>query len=137
LVQDVINISVEGAFVAVSISYGLVEERATSFPLVNPRDNTLGAVTLANIPPDVLSDGFRINPQVRALAVRDGRLNEQFPVTPETFQRLKSADNFSFLLSIVDTGTGRELQNRPVHSLATLGRADGHRPFKMLPQPMV
>ena len=136
LVQDVINISVEGAFVAVSISYGLVEERATSLPLVNP-PATLGAVTLANVPPDVLIDGFRINPQVRAVAVRDGRLNEQCPVTPETFQRLKSEDNFSFLLSIVDTGTGRELQNRPVHSLATLGRADGHRPFKMLPQPMV
>ena len=136
LVQDVINVSVEGAFVAVSISYGLVEERATSLPLVNP-PATLSAVTLANVPPDVLIDGFRINPQVRAVAVRDGRLNIQFPVTPETFQRLKSADNFSFLLSIVDTGTGRELQNRPVHSLATLGRADGHRPFKMLPQPMV
>ena len=30
LVQDVINVSVEGAFVAVSIGYGLVEERATS-----------------------------------------------------------------------------------------------------------
>ena len=141
LVQDVINISVEGAFVAVSISYGLVEERATSLQLLNP-PATLGEVKLTNFPPDSLIDGFRLNPQVRAVAVRDGRLNEQFPVTPETFQaetfqRLKSADNFSFLLSIVDTGTGRELQNRPVHSLATLGRADGHRPFKMLPQPMV
>ena len=69
--------------------------------------------------------------------MRDGRLNDQLPVTPEMFQRLQSADNFSFMLSIVDTGTGRELQNRPVHSLATLGRADGRRPFKMLPQPMV
>jgi hypothetical protein len=141
LVQDVINVSVEGAFVAVSIGYGLVEERATTLQLLNP-PATLGAVTLANLPPDSLIDGFRLNPHVRAVAVRDGRLNEQFPVTPETFQaetfqRLKSADNFSFLLSIVDTGTGRELQNRPVHSLATLGRADGHRPFKMLPQPMV
>ncbi len=67
----------------------------------------------------------------------NGQLNGDLPVTPETFQRLKSADNFSFLLSIVDTATGRELQNRPVHSLATLGGADGRRPFKMLPQPMV
>jgi hypothetical protein len=31
LVQDVINISVEGVFVAVSIGYGLVEERAEAF----------------------------------------------------------------------------------------------------------
>ena len=35
LVQDVINISVEGVFVAVSIGYGLVEERATSLQLIN------------------------------------------------------------------------------------------------------
>jgi hypothetical protein len=148
LVQDVINVSVEGAFVAVSIGYGLVEERAEALQLINlppapdpsmpPPPVPLGAVTLANLPPDVLIDGFRLNPQVRAAAMmRDGRLNEQFLVTAETFQRLKSADNFNFLLSIIDTGTGRELQNRPVNSLATLGRADGHRPFKMLPQPMV
>jgi hypothetical protein len=50
---------------------------------------------------------------------------------------LKPIDNFNFLLSLVDTGTGRELQNKPVDSLATLGGADGRRPFKMLPQPMV
>jgi hypothetical protein len=152
LVQDVINVSVEGAFVAVSISYGLVEERAEALQLITPPGTTSPAilrdVTLANLPPDVLIDGFRLNPQVRAVAMSEGRLNEQFPVPPETFQpdkfqrektfqRLKSVDSFSFLLSIVDTGTGRELQNRPVHSLATLGRADGHRPFKMLPQPMV
>src|SRR5512145_1712157 len=53
LVQDVINISVEGAFVAVSISYGLVEERATSLQLLNP-PATLGEVKLANFPPDSL-----------------------------------------------------------------------------------
>jgi hypothetical protein len=144
LLQDVINVSVEGVFVAVSIGYGLVEERATSLQLITPPGTTppatLGAVTLANLPPDVLIEGFRLNPHVSPLAVRDGRLNEQLPVTLETVQdtvqRLKSADNFSFLFSIVDTATGRELQNRPVHSLATLGGADGQRPFKMLPQPM-
>jgi hypothetical protein len=140
LVQDVINVSVEGVFVAVSIGYGLVEERAETLPLITPPNTTppvtLGAVTLANIPPDSLIEGFRLNPHVSPLAVVNGSLNEQLPVMLETFQRLKSADNFSFLFSIVDTATGRELQNRPVHSLATLGRADGRRPFKMLPQPM-
>jgi hypothetical protein len=148
LVQDVINISVEGVFVAVSIGYGLVQEPAEALKLIIPPDTTppvtLGDVTLANIPPDILIEGFRLNPQVSAIAVRgDGSLNEQLPVTPEPqetvqkmIQRLKSADNFSFLFSIVDTATGRELQNRPVHSLATLGGADGRRPFKMLPQPM-
>jgi hypothetical protein len=136
LVQDVINISVEGVFVAVSIGYGLVEERAEALDLRN-KPATLGAVTLADFPPDVLIEGFRLNPNMSAIALQNGQLNTELPVTGETFQRLKSADNFSFLLSIVDTGTGRELQNRPVHSLATLGRPDGQRPFKMLPQPMV
>jgi hypothetical protein len=136
LVQDVINISVEGIFVAVSIGYGLVEERAEALDLRgNPAK--LGEVTLANLPPDVLIEGFRLNPNMRAIAIQNGQLNTDLPVTRETFQRLQSADNFSFMLSIVDTGTGRELQNRPVHSLATLGRADGRRPFKMLPQPIV
>jgi hypothetical protein len=151
LVQDVINVSVEGIFVAVSIGYGLVEERAEALQLINlppaldsstpPPTMPLGDVKLADLPPDVLIDGFRLNPQVRAAAMtRDGRLNGRLPVTlgtvQDTIQRLKSADNFSFLFSIVDTATGRELQNRPVHSLATLGGADGRRPFKMLPQPM-
>jgi hypothetical protein len=138
--------------VAVSIGYGLVEEPAEALQLITPPGTTppttLDAITLAHLPPDVLIDGFRLNPQMRAAIVSDGSLNREFPIPPgtfdpeqfrrlKTFQRLKSADNFSFFLSIVDTGTGRELQNRPVHSLATLGRADGRRPFKMLPQPMV
>jgi hypothetical protein len=139
LVQDVINVSVEGVFVAVSIGYGLSEERAEAIDLTDliAPPATLGAVTLANLPPDALLDGFRLNPNLRPLLAPDGRLNGQLPVTPGMFQRLKPAENFSFLLSLVDTGTGRELQNKPVHSLATLGGADGRRPFKMLPQPMV
>jgi len=136
LVQDVINVSVEGVFVAVSIGYGLAEERAEQLVLRTPPAN-LGDVKLANLPPDALIDGFRLNPNLRPLIAPDGRLNDTLPVRPEMFQRLKPIDNFNFLLSLVDTGTGRELQNKPVNSLATLGRADGRRPFKMLPQPMV
>jgi hypothetical protein len=136
LVQDVINVSVEGVFVAVSIGYGLVEERTAPLNL-RTSPATLGEIKLANLPPDALVDGFRLNPDLRPLIAPDGRLNDTLPVRPEMFQRLNPVDNFNFLLSMVDTGTGRELQNKPVNSLATLGRADGRRPFKMLPQPMV
>jgi len=136
LVQDVINVSVEGVFVATAIGYGLAEERAAELILKTPPAN-LGDVKLANLPPDALIDGFRLNPNLRPLIAPDGRLINTLPVRPEMFQRLKPTDNFNFLLSLVDTGTGRELQNKPVNSLATLGRADGRRPFKMLPQPMV
>lgn len=152
LVQDVINISVEGVFVAVSIGYGLDEERAAALTLRDPPTfdpPSLGEITLDNIPPDLLIEGFRINPQFAGLALKNGQLNEQLPFSvaqgPTSndpnkqgiFQRLKRTENFGFLLSLVDTATGRELQNEPVHSVATLGRADGQRPFKMLPQPMV
>jgi hypothetical protein len=160
LVQDVINISVEGVFVAVSIGYGLDEERAAALTLRDPPtitpenppplgEITLDKITLDTIPPDVLIEGFRINPQFAGLALKNGQLNDALPFSvakgpPSNdpnkqgiFQRLKRTENFGFLLSLVDTATGRELQNEPVHSVATLGRADGQRPFKMLPQPMV
>jgi len=147
LVQDVISISVEGLFYAVAISYGFDEERAAPLNLVtgtgsgrtpeNP--TTLGDLTLDNIPPDVLVEGFRLNPDLARVAVKGDSLDATLPfeVAKVFFQRLRKTENFNFLFSIVDTATGRELQNEPVHSVATLGRADGRRPFKMLPQPMV
>lgn len=146
LIQDVINVSVEGVFIAVSIGYGFDEDRAEKIELTrivpDPEDPTrpkLGEITLDNLLSDVLVEGFRINPDFAAVAIKNGQLNESLPldVAQNIFQRLKQTENFSFLLSIVDTATGRELQNEPVHSVATLGRADGRRPFKMLPQPMV
>jgi hypothetical protein len=140
LIQDVINVSAEGVFIATSIGYGLAEDRAEPVALTGD-PATLADVKLANLPPDVLIEGFRINPNLRALASPNGALNAGLPLSQDLrrslFQRLKSATNFSFLLSLVDTGSGRELQNKPAHSLATLGSADGRRPFKMLPQPMV
>ena len=154
LIQDVINIRVEGVFVAVSIGYGFDEDRAEPLTLhlrqgrTPPAPSNFSDLTLDDIPPDILIEGFRINPDFGAAAVpmQNGqlKLNETFPLdvdlqTKQTkvLQRLKQTENFGFLLSIVDTATGRELQNEPVHSMATLGRADGRRPFKMLPQPMV
>ena len=41
-----------------------------------------------------------------------------------------------FKYSIVDSGTGRELQNLPIYNIAGLGRADGERPFRPFPKPM-
>ncbi|MCI0695254.1 hypothetical protein L0337_25010 [candidate division KSB1 bacterium] len=150
LVQDVINISVDGVFVATALGYGFDEDRAellTLIPSLDPETNdpkpeipqTLGEITLENIPPDVLIEGFRINPDFAGVAIQKGVINEnlRLDAAPGILQRLNASENFSFMLSIVDTSSGRELQNKPVHSLATLGRADGRRPFKMLPQPMV
>jgi len=145
LIQDVINISVEGVFVAVSIGYGLDEKRTEKFELIGidtgpgAMQPTLGDILLDNIPPDFLIEGFRINPDFASVAIQNGRLNASLPfsVAGGIFERVKPPENYSFMISIVDSATGRELQNEPVHSVATLGRANGQRPFKMLSQPMV
>jgi hypothetical protein len=80
-VQDVVNISIEGAFVAVTIGYSFI-------------------------------------PVLKREGSADDRLIE-------------------FKYSIVDSGSGRELQNRPVHNIAGLGDATGRRPFRSLAKPML
>ena len=42
----------------------------------------------------------------------------------------------NFKYSIVDSGTGRELQNQPIHNIAGLGEASGDRPFRPFAKPM-
>jgi hypothetical protein len=42
-----------------------------------------------------------------------------------------------FKYSIVDSGTGRELQNQPLHNIAGLGESTGNRPFRPLAKPML
>jgi hypothetical protein len=80
-VQDVINISIEGAFVAVAIGYSFIPAPALSLPS-----------------------------------------NERA---------------IDFKYSIIDSGSGRELQNKPIHNVAGLGEPNGIRPFRPLAKPMV
>lgn len=42
-----------------------------------------------------------------------------------------------FKYSIVDSGTGRELQNKAIHNIAGLGEATGDRPFRPPAKPMI
>jgi hypothetical protein len=83
-VQVVINVSVEGAFVAVTIGYSFIPA------------------------PD-----------------------EKGVVTPDNNRAI------DFKYSIVDSGSGRELQNRPIHNIAGLGEPNGERPFRALAKPML
>ncbi|HZM85109.1 MAG TPA: hypothetical protein VFF31_01010 [Blastocatellia bacterium] len=139
VIQDVINVSAEGVFVAIAIGYAFEEDRAEPVVLRSPGQARLGDMTLNSFPPDVLIEGFRIDPAFESVAFRGDQLDESLDgsVAQKIFQRIKPPENFGFLISIVDSATGRELQNEPVHSVATLGRADGQRPFKALSQPMV
>ena len=52
------------------------------------------------------------------------------------FQRVRAPAEISFLFSILDSGTGRELQDEPVHNIASLGKSNGERPFRLLAQPI-
>jgi hypothetical protein len=156
IIQDVINISSDGIFVATGIGYGFEEDRArdthiNQVPIATPFAPS--ALTLADVPPSALIEGFRLNPRSERLLLEDlppgvgGRVDplrerklSTLPIhgshRANVLQQIKPAEEISFLFSIVDSGTGRELQDEPIHNLASLGRSDGERPFRVLAQPM-
>ena len=154
LVQDVINISPDGVFVAVAIGYGLEEERGRATkvepePALDPF--VPGDIKLGKIPAAALIEGFRVAPQFESVvfstdqgAGQEARRKEKIfsiqklPVefAGKLFQRVKPPEEISFLFSIVDSGTGRELQDEPTHNLASLGKSNGERPFRPLAQPL-
>jgi len=101
-VQDVINISVEGGFVAVAIGYSFIPP--STLDVVPTIDGVTGL------------EGF-LAPLVKSLLVR--------------------FIGIDFKYSIVDSGTGRELQNKPIHNIAGLGEPTGDRPFRPLAKPML
>jgi hypothetical protein len=162
LVQDVINISQEGVVVAVAIGYGFEEDRGRATDIALPSGQTTerpGNITLGQIPADALIEGFRVNPRFESLVFRSeqtiggsarvtgfsdqplpANLFERIkPIKPEDdtlFHKVKSPEEISFLFSLVDTASGRELQDEPTHNLASLGISNGERPFRLLAQPL-
>ena len=113
-VQDVINISIDGAFVAVSIGYSFVPASIELSPPNTRADGSIPTEALA----DLLLSIARAEPSlVQSLIVR--------------------LCGIEFKYSVVDSGTGRELQNRPIHNIAGLGESSGDRPFRPLAKPMM
>jgi len=115
-VQDVINISTEGTFVAVSVGSSFV-----------PAAKTLTATT-APPPFDATFAGL-----FPGTAVGFGA-NDAFTTLAESL--LLRFGGIHFLYTIVDSGSGRELQNKSVHNIAGLGAADGDRPFRPFARPV-
>ncbi len=140
--EDVINVGVEGVFVAVAVGYGLERDAAT--PTLVSGDGTLGDATLADLPPHTLMDGVRINPAVDRVAFPDGqqldptldRATANRYQLLQTIRRDMDQEDLSFLFNIVDSGSGRELQNAPIQNVAGLGKANGERPFRTLARPL-
>ena len=149
--ESVINISPDGAFTAVAISYGFDEERGraiNSFGFSGSK--APGSLTLSDFPPEAFLDGIRVNPkflpvifEVRStengiipirystVQVSDAQLK-----AAQIFQRIAPPAPIDFFLSVTDSATGRELQAQPSFSIATLGESTGRRPFRALPVPV-
>jgi hypothetical protein len=119
-----------------------------------------GDITLGQIPVAALLEGVRINPALRPLFFRTdvqpgenfsaasvrGLSDQLLPAGPNQgvlaasdrglLQRVKAPEELSFLFSIIDSGSGRELQDEPTHNLASLGKSNGERPFRQLAAPV-
>ena len=149
VVQSVINTAPDSLFVAVAVGYGFEEDRGR--PLSFSRDTGNSTVVPANLrlselPASALIEGFRLNPRSENLVFRDdGRRGSEFTNDPlpeavlnngTLLQQLKAPAEISFLFSMLDSGTGRELQDEPTHNLASLGKSNGERPFRLLAQPI-
>jgi hypothetical protein len=115
-VQDVINVSTDGAFVAVAIGYSFIPARFQPTKAV-----TGGGAVAKSVTTNMLAD-----------------LTASFYTDPGLLaQALARFVGVDFFYSIVDSATGRELQNHPIHNIAGLGEANGHRPFRPMAQPML
>lgn len=114
-VPDVINISVEGSFVAVAIGYSFIPPKLPKMDEGN-LDNLRKSM---GVPAGVLA----------ILPIKDPRMLAQC--------LLLRLCGIHFKYSIIDSGSGRELQNQPIHNIAGLGEATGERPFRPLAKPML
>jgi len=148
----VINIDVDGTFVATAIGYGLQEDCRRELVLEEPikaggattagETFRLGDIRLGDLAPDVLVDGFRVKPDpvfVDADISRPRVTLDRVIAQSErnrVLERVIPRNEVSFFFSIVDSNSGRELQDEPVHNLASLGKTNGERPFRVLPKPL-
>jgi hypothetical protein len=144
-VQDVINISVEGGFVAVAIGYSFIPTLPVTLPLpaivvprsddaVPPTTTTLVEIIASTIAGALTLGGADQKQTVGQLATI---------IQPFVDSRILShclltrVCGIEFKYSIVDSGTGRELQNQPIHNIAGLGESTGERPFRPFAKPML
>ena len=161
VIQDIIAIANDSPFVATSISHGFEQFRGQplgNLPIALPDDAPpapLGELTLSRIPLSHLLTGIRLNTRyLRTLLQTDPRVVDQEGILPvegglsnepfgrdfvraSAFERVNPPGKVNFLLSIVDSASGRELQDQPVFSLASLGESGGRRPFRQLAQPFL
>jgi len=133
-VQDVITVSTEGSFIAGAIGYSFIP-KALEPPVVA---RGTAAVTIDSVP---LSGGTLLADLLVALPA--SAFTAPAGTTPAAVLLVRSylqseterVCGIHFKYSIVESGTGRELQNQAIHNIAGLGSADGQRPFRPFARP--
>jgi hypothetical protein len=154
-----VDVSVEGAFTAVSIGYGVIPriESIEFGPDIKdlPPNIGLGDIPLSSVmqaadsafinSPElsrgqpvsdaILLHGIRLNPAVAQLALQQG------PLAGRTLSRLfrlagSSTSEIQFLYALTDEGTGRSFQSEPILNTAGLGISNGDRPFRYFVPPI-
>jgi hypothetical protein len=140
-VQDVINISVDGAFVAVAIGYSFIPARLPEF--ANERDPALFRQRRALLQGLAGTSLSGLSGVVSSVAASPTAIREVLALLQPLVDPLGLLACFlarqcgiDFKYTIIDSGTGRELQNQPIHNVAGLGEATGERPFRPLAKPI-
>jgi len=106
-------------------------------------------IQLGDFPISALIEGFRLDPMFVNVVFQPPTKNGviggigDFSAQPvsldllnRTFQLVRPLKEITFLFSMVDSSSGRELMDQPEHSLSGLGRSDGERPFRLLANPL-
>ena len=84
-----------------------------------------------------LTSGVRLSQRAANIFAADPPLSQIDPTIVSTaFEPIGGAEDVRFLYSIDVVGTGRELQNKPIHNIAGLGVANGDRPFRTFATPI-
>jgi hypothetical protein len=132
-VQEVINISVDGAFVATDVGYSFIPA-----PLPDPAVRISTGRPLPGTRP-LFPAAF---PQPQATnTLLTSLFSSLLPTVENPLELIlclvRHTCGIDFKYSIIDSGTGRELQNLPIHNIAGLGEANGFRPFRTLAKPVM
>jgi len=131
-VQEVINISVDGAFVATDVGYSFTPARLpTSTVRISTGRAPTGAPPIFTIPatPRLSNNASFLLANI-LLQVVENPLDLAVCL-------VRQVCGIDFQYSIIDSATGRELQNLPINNIAGLGEANGFRPFRPFAKPVM
>jgi hypothetical protein len=134
-VQDVINISTDGAFVANAIGYSFIPAlKVQNGNVLGSSGSTELSTTFLQNPLLSLIEPF-VQPSPPSDPTRTSQQLQLIKLVSECL--LVKLCGIQFKYSIVDSGSGRELQNQPIHNISGLGESSGDRPFRPFAKPMI